>query len=248
MNIPPDLLKRIQVTGITEEDYKRIGQYVNMIGTISPMLCPEYYIIDYHRMKYYHATPQQGTPGLSTWNDVTDITELYHGRPQELSEKAWVHTMKWQEFVKDIPAGEQTNYVFTYDLQVNTNHKEKTVCYKSRVLQVAPDGRVWLELGMQTEMPYKTPSIMTAYNTKTMTLWIFDEDDGLWRRMPTPLLSDKEKEILNLAAQGFMTKEIADILNRTESTIETHRRALFKKLKVTNMMEAVGYAMTYHLL
>lgn len=63
-----------------------------------------------------------------------------------------------------------------------------------------------------------------------------------------PQLSDKEKEVLSLAAQGFMTKEIADILNRTESTIETHLRALFRKLKATNMMEAVGYAMAYHLL
>ena len=63
-----------------------------------------------------------------------------------------------------------------------------------------------------------------------------------------PQLSDKEKEVLSLAAQGFMTKEIADILNRTESTIETHRRALFRKLKATNMMEAVDYAMAYHLL
>ena len=63
-----------------------------------------------------------------------------------------------------------------------------------------------------------------------------------------PQLSDKEEEVLSLAALGYMTKEIADILNRTESTIKTHRRALFKKLNATNMMETVGYAMTYHLL
>ncbi|MDY3247539.1 MAG: helix-turn-helix transcriptional regulator [Prevotella sp.] len=89
---------------------------------------------------------------------------------------------------------------------------------------------------------------MTAYNKKTTSLWIFDEGEERWRRMSMPQLSDKEKEVLSLAAQGFMTKEIADILNRTESTIETHRRALFRKLKATNMMEAVGYAMAYHLL
>ena len=248
MNIPPDLLARIRVTGITEEDYKRIEPYVKMIDNISPMFCAEYYIFDYHRMVCYHAAPGQGSSGFPYREHATDIAELCRDMPQELSGKMWLHTIEWQDFVKGIPADELANCVFTCNFQFDTKYRRRTICYKSRVLQAAPDGRPWLEFGMQSEMPYKSPCIMTAYNTKTKSLWISEEDKGQWRKMPIPQLSDKEKEVLTLAAQGFMTKEIADILNRTESTIDSHRRALFKKLNVTNMMEAVGYGMTYHLL
>ena len=50
--------------------------------------------------------------------------------------------------------------------------------------------------GIQSERPYKSPSIMTAYNKKTTSLWIFDESEERWRRMSMPQLSDKEKEVL----------------------------------------------------
>lgn len=169
MNIPSDLLARIQATGITEEDYKRVEQYINTIANIAPTVSPEYYILDYYRMKSYHTTPQQNSTGSPHRSHATDFADLYHDIPQKLSEKIWIYTIKWQEFVKDIPVDEQTNYVFTYNLQFNTKHKRKTICYKSRVLQAAPDGRPWLEFGIQSEMPYKTPSVMTAYNKKTTT-------------------------------------------------------------------------------
>lgn len=53
-------------------------------------------------------------------------------------------------------------------------------------------------------------------------------------------LTERELEVLKLITKQFNTPEIADKLNVSASTIETHRKNLLKKLKVKN---AVGLAM-----
>jgi len=53
-------------------------------------------------------------------------------------------------------------------------------------------------------------------------------------------LTAREFEILKMIAQQYSTKEIADALFVSESTIDTHRRNLMKKLKLRN---SVGLAL-----
>ena len=45
-----------------------------------------------------------------------------------------------------------------------------------------------------------------------------------------PAMSDRELEVLRLVAQGLSTREIADTLNRSVKTIESHKQALKSKL------------------
>lgn len=45
-----------------------------------------------------------------------------------------------------------------------------------------------------------------------------------------PALSDRELEVLRLIAEGLSTREIADTLNRSVKTIETHKQTLKSKL------------------
>ena len=47
---------------------------------------------------------------------------------------------------------------------------------------------------------------------------------------PRPDLSPRELEVLRLVAAGKSTREIADALNRSVKTIETHKQALKTKL------------------
>lgn len=50
-------------------------------------------------------------------------------------------------------------------------------------------------------------------------------------------LTKREKQILNLLANGVGNKEIADQLGKSIRTIETHRFNIMKKLKVSNVVE-----------
>ncbi len=56
------------------------------------------------------------------------------------------------------------------------------------------------------------------------------------------LLTDREKEILHLLAEGKPNKEIAAILTLSVYTVETHRSNLMQKLGLHNTAEIVLYA------
>jgi two-component system, NarL family, response regulator NreC len=56
------------------------------------------------------------------------------------------------------------------------------------------------------------------------------------------LLTDREKEILQLLAEGNSNKEIATMLNLSTNTVETHRTRLMQKLNLHSSAEIVLYA------
>jgi len=56
------------------------------------------------------------------------------------------------------------------------------------------------------------------------------------------LLTDREKEILQLLAEGKSNKEVASILNLSTYTVETHRSHIMQKLDLHNSAEIVLYA------
>jgi DNA-binding NarL/FixJ family response regulator len=56
------------------------------------------------------------------------------------------------------------------------------------------------------------------------------------------LLSDREKEVLQLLAEGKTNKEVATVLNLSPYTVETHRTHIMQKLNLHNTAEIVLYA------
>jgi DNA-binding NarL/FixJ family response regulator len=56
------------------------------------------------------------------------------------------------------------------------------------------------------------------------------------------LLTDREKEVLQLLAEGRSNKEVASLLSLGLSTVETHRSNLMQKLNLHNTAEIVLYA------
>jgi len=56
------------------------------------------------------------------------------------------------------------------------------------------------------------------------------------------LLTEREREILQLLAEGRSNKEVANVLDLGVSTVETHRTNLMQKLSLHNTAEIVLYA------
>jgi len=56
------------------------------------------------------------------------------------------------------------------------------------------------------------------------------------------ILTNREREVLQLIAEGKTTKEIASILNVSAKTIETHRQQIMKKTDTDSIAELTKYA------
>ena len=55
-------------------------------------------------------------------------------------------------------------------------------------------------------------------------------------------LSEREREVFQLVAEGHSNKEIAEILSISPTTVETHRAHILQKLDLHNTAELVLYA------
>jgi len=56
------------------------------------------------------------------------------------------------------------------------------------------------------------------------------------------LLTEREKEVLQILAEGKSNKEVAQLLNLSPHTVDTHRTNLMQKLNLHNTAEIVLYA------
>lgn len=84
---------------------------------------------------------------------------------------------------------------------------------------------------------YLTPSIARMYV----------DDQGIscgsWETLPKfNKISKKEREILQLVAEGEKTRQIAEKLSVSIKTVETHRRNIMKKLNIFSVAGLTKYA------
>jgi DNA-binding NarL/FixJ family response regulator len=92
-------------------------------------------------------------------------------------------------------------------------------------------GEIWLDNRITTE-------VMKAFAKSS---------DGGARR-DKPLLSNREKELTQLIAQGFRNKEIGEQLFISEQTVKNHLHNIFDKLGVSDRLELALYAIHHHLI
>jgi DNA-binding NarL/FixJ family response regulator len=55
-------------------------------------------------------------------------------------------------------------------------------------------------------------------------------------------LSDREREVLQMMAEGNSTKEIADVLFISAKTVESHRKNITEKLQLNSLADLTKYA------
>ncbi|MCX5723887.1 MAG: response regulator transcription factor [Nitrospirae bacterium] len=98
--------------------------------------------------------------------------------------------------------------------------------------------RMELELAIRTVMrgeTYLTPTVakyaVEAYRQRK------DSDQG-----PLASLSSRQKEILQLIAEGYANKEIAQRLDLSPRTVETHRAELMERLNIRDVPGLVKIA------
>jgi two-component system, NarL family, response regulator NreC len=61
------------------------------------------------------------------------------------------------------------------------------------------------------------------------------------------ILTQREKDVLKLIAEGYKNREIADMMHKSIKTIESHRGNLMKKLDCHNAAELTAYAVHHGL-
>jgi PAS domain S-box-containing protein len=100
-----------------------------------------------------------------------------------------------------------------------------------------------------------------ATKTKQNEQFVYQMFDAVerWQKITTPTtpvaaaeappteLTNREREVLALLAQGFNTADIARSLSITSATVRNHVQSILHKLQVHSRLEAVTYAFNHKL-
>ena len=66
-------------------------------------------------------------------------------------------------------------------------------------------------------------------------------------RKPSQELTPRQREVLQLLAEGRSMKEVASVLNLTPRTVAFHKYQMMKQLKVKTTAELIQYAVRHHI-
>ena len=187
------------------------------------------------------------------YEDFIDKTDrsakgIFHFLDQTVHEEDSITLIKrWTTSLKLCYAAtpaDRKNYKIINDYRIrNKNGDLVRVVDQHQVLELDPQGNIWLSLcliDISADQNKQRGVKSSIVNFKTGELvW---EDVGDERMTDVPVLSAREKEILLLIKDGFLSKEIAKKLFLSVHTLNTHRQRILEKLNVDNSMEAIKYA------
>lgn len=150
------------------------------------------------------------------------------------------------QFIYSLPPEERNDYQQVFQMRMlNARQQYVNVISRHQVIQKDKNGKAWIIMGVMDLAPDQTPADRikrTVINRKTGEIL-----------QPVVLLAEqqltqREKEILTLIRQGFLSKEIAYKLNLSIYTVNNHRKNILAKLNAGNVIEAINKAESFGLL
>jgi len=143
-------------------------------------------------------------------------------------------------FCYPLSPSEKKDYKMINEYRIrNTKDQYIRVIEQHQLLELDASGNIWLALGIIDISPNQQEYAgvrSQILNFKTGTIMNLEKQD------PEIRLTQREKEILSLIKDGYLSKEISEKLSISLHTVNTHRQRILEKTNADNSFEAVKYA------
>ena len=106
-----------------------------------------------------------------------------------------------------------------------------------------------LKRSATSELPLAIREVMQgrSYVTPLVTEGLVESLLQPEARKPAHELTPRQREVLQLLAEGHSMKEVASVLNLTPRTVAFHKYRMMDELKVKSTAELVQYAVKHHI-
>lgn len=153
---------------------------------------------------------------------------------------------KIYSLLSSLSAEEKMKHKMVHEMRVkNVRGEYIRIIEQEQVIELDKSGDIWLMLSVIDVDASHELEITKShlYNFETGEQIFIDLSDTLEEP-----LTNRELSVLQLMKQGLLSKEIANSLNVSINTINTHRQNILLKLKANNSIEAVNVAQRLGLL
>ncbi|TCO08481.1 LuxR C-terminal-related transcriptional regulator [Natronoflexus pectinivorans] len=226
---------------ISKPDYSEIRQFIPFAKSIDLLENRPIYLLDLYKLEFLYVSPRYfDILGYSHYNPL-NFDFFFDALHPEDGEVNIQGPLSFFEFLSKMDAESYQDYKLVTDfrLRIPTNEYVR-IAEQMIVLKTDQLGNPWLTLSisdLSTNEDIKSSSgaVIVSISSGEIVETIGNPD--LFKLKPA--LTPREKEILKLIAQGYISKQIAELLNVSRNTINNHRKNILDKTGCMNTFEAI---------
>ena len=234
-----------------ELDYTVLERHIALLSQLARVSNSGITVFDMYRQKHvftsYNFTELFGYDMEKIEKEDTEyFTMQIHPDDVEALNRNGMAT--WKYLWGKTGHGEAPDTKLINEYRIRAGERYVRVIEQFQALELDAAGNVWLSLGVLDVSPNQAPLERVQsklMNCRTGEMYVLPEFEEPGKTSP---LSQREKEILGLIRDGYLSKEISEQLRISVHTVNTHRQRILEKLNADNSLEAVRYASRYGLL
>lgn len=232
------------VKNIKESDYAETGFIIEAVKAVGRITHQCIYIIDYFKRGFLYVSDNiarlcgvdaekikaSGFRFYTEYVPANDLEMMYrYGR----SGFGLFYTF---------PARERKDYMISCNFHVRRDGQERLINHKLSPLMMTEDGKIWLALCSISFAAGNVPGNIKMKKPAADIFWQYSLQRDEWEQRDEIVLTDEERKMLFLSAQGYMIRDIAVNMCKSADTVKTYRRCIFRKMNVKNIARALIYA------
>lgn len=233
-------------------NYSVLNDHTNQLQLMSNIGNSSIFVFDLCKKEHVFSTGLYGAlvdkNDKSTNGIFSFFNHTVHQEDAVTLLKRWITSIK---LCYAVAPEERKNYKIINDYRIKNRKGEYIrVIDQHQVLELDTQGNIWLAvcfIDISPDQDKFTGVRSSIVNFKTgEVVW-----EALEKKNPENTLiklSSREKEILSLIKDGFLSKEIAEKLSLSVHTVNTHRQRILEKLKVDTSIEAIKHSSNLGLL
>lgn len=163
--------------------------------------------------------------------------EILGMMPKSDCDEKYLAELRFYNFLRRISKSLRSNYYLATKLRFNiANNKSVDVLHRMYYIYGETEDTLNYALCLYGPMTFDFPGRSVAINSVT------GQTQPLTSESDTTILSRREKQVLQMIANGRTSKEIAEALTISIHTVSRHRQDILAKLQVKNSLEACQLA------
>lgn len=210
-----------------------------------------FYVIDYHKRGFAYVSSNPlflcgRMPGEVLEKGYYFYEEVIPGEDLEMLLEI---SRKGFELFYRLPKESRINLIISYDFRlIQPDHRQLMVNQKVTPILLTASGEIWLALCTVSLSSSEEPGNVFIRVNGGLHHFRYSFSGKYWYDQKNITLSEREKQVLQLSAEGYANDEIAGKLFININTVKFHKRKLFEKFNVANITEAVIFANNHWLL
>lgn len=244
VNVSHFFIPENAVTDTDGLDYGSVNLLIRTVEALSQTIYQSVYIIDYLKQGFLYVSDNPFFLCGHTRQEVQEAGyEFYlqHVPAEELEMLKEINTAGFK-FFNEIPKEERLGVSISYDFHLMADKRKFLINHKLTPLMLAKDGRVWLAVCVVSYSAQDKPGQIVVRKNNAKIFWHYSLGEHKWYQDEHPTLSEEEKAILLLSAQGLKMEEIAGRIFKSVDTVKFYKRRLFEKIGAKNITEALSFA------